>query len=69
MSRAELAEKLGLSLGRVNQLLSIRGFGEYERVPIDLVYQVWNITKVPPTFLTERVIPPAHLRKQPPTTH
>jgi transcriptional regulator with XRE-family HTH domain len=69
MSRVELADKLGLSLGRINQLLSIRGFGEYERVPLDLIYQIWNITKVPPTFLMERIIPPARLKEDPPPIH
>lgn len=69
MSRAELAERIGFTLGRMNQLLSIRGFGEFERVPLDLIYQIWNITKVPPTFLTRRFVPPSHLRKEPSATH
>lgn len=69
MSRTELAERIGVTRGRLNQLLSIRGFGEFERVPLDLIYQIWNVTKVPPTFLSERVVPPAHLRKEPSTTH
>lgn len=69
MSRAELAERVGVSLGRINQLLSVRGFGEFERVPLDLIYQIWNITEVQPTFLIHRFVPPKHVGDKPPPMH
>jgi ribosome-binding protein aMBF1 (putative translation factor) len=69
MSRTELAENVGLSVSRINELLAVRGgYCEFERVPLDLIYQIWNATNVPPTFLSKRIIPPAHLRKGAPTT-
>ena len=46
-SRAQLADALGLSPGRINQLLSTKGSMEFERVPLDLLYQVARFTRVP----------------------
>jgi hypothetical protein len=69
MSRAELAGKLGVSEGRVNQLMSINGpHAEYERVPLDLLYQIAHVTKVP-LELPSRIIPPRHLKDEPPIVH
>jgi hypothetical protein len=70
MSRAELATKIGVSLGRINQLLTLQGeYCEFERVPLDLIHQIWNVTNVTPTFLVKRFIPPRHLRNEPAGTH
>ncbi len=44
LSRQQLADEMGVSLGRVHQLLTIRGQFQYERVPLDLLYQVQDIT-------------------------
>ena len=47
MSQRDLARKLNVVPSRVSKLLSIRGDDLWERVPVDLLYQIEAITGVP----------------------
>lgn len=64
MSRQELADEMGVSLGRVHQLLTIKGQFQYERVPLDLLYQVQDITGRRFEMPKKRLVPPANLTKE-----
>ena len=63
LSRQQLADEMGF-LGRVHQLLTIRGQFQYERVPLDLLYQVQDITGRRFEMPKQRLVPPARLTKQ-----
>lgn len=70
MSRADLAAGLGVSPGRINQLLSVRGDGEFERVPLDLWYQIAHVTGVPFALRSADILPlPTCTKKEPPIVH
>lgn len=66
MKKIELAAALGVSPARITQLLSTRDADEFERVPLDLLYQIAQITRVPLKIVQH---PSTYLKKETPAIH
>jgi len=69
MQKSELAVALGVTPQRISKLLNTTGPDEFERVPIDLLYEIARITRVPLVIRHSHSEPLPYSKRKHPEPH